>query len=50
MSCDEWGPIFVSSDDTAIVRGVEQLSGAPVEATDLRAGAALVVAALGAVG
>ncbi|NLN18237.1 MAG: UDP-N-acetylglucosamine 1-carboxyvinyltransferase [Firmicutes bacterium] len=36
--------------DTAIVRGVEQLSGAPVEATDLRAGAALVVAALGAVG
>ncbi len=36
--------------DTAIVRGVKQLSGAPVEATDLRAGAALVVAALGAVG
>lgn len=36
--------------DTAIVRGVPQLTGAPVEVTDLRAGAALVVAALTAKG
>ncbi len=34
----------------AIVDGVEQLSGAPVEATDLRGGAALVVAGLAASG
>ena len=33
---------------TAVVRGVTRLSGAPVEATDLRAGAALVLAALAA--
>jgi UDP-N-acetylglucosamine 1-carboxyvinyltransferase len=32
----------------AVVRGVERLSGAPVKAPDIRAGAALVVAALGA--
>ena len=36
--------------DTAIVRGVPSLSGARVEATDLRAGAALVIAALSASG
>lgn len=36
--------------DTAIVRGVERLTGAPVEVTDLRAGAALLCAALGADG
>ncbi|MBE3578208.1 MAG: UDP-N-acetylglucosamine 1-carboxyvinyltransferase [Limnochordales bacterium] len=36
--------------DTAIVRGVEKLTGAPVEAMDLRAGAALVLAALAAEG
>ena len=30
----------------AMVRGVEQLSGAPVEASDIRAGAGLVVAGL----
>lgn len=34
----------------AVVRGVEQLSGAPVRAHDIRAGAALVCAALGADG
>ncbi len=34
----------------AVVRGVERLSGAPVRAHDIRAGAALVVAALGADG
>ncbi len=36
--------------DTAIIRGVGELTGAPVEATDLRAGAALVLAALVAKG
>lgn len=36
--------------DTAIVRGVERLTGAPVEIFDLRGGAAMVVAALGAHG
>jgi len=35
---------------TAVVRGVEKLYGATVEATDLRAGAALVIAGLGAEG
>lgn len=34
----------------AVVRGVERLSGAPVRAHDIRAGAALVVAGLGADG
>ncbi|MCL2085305.1 MAG: hypothetical protein FWH06_08645, partial [Oscillospiraceae bacterium] len=34
----------------AVVTGVEKLYGAPVECTDLRGGAALVVAALGAEG
>ena len=36
--------------DTAIVRGVERLTGAPVEVTDLRAGAALMIAGLAAEG
>jgi UDP-N-acetylglucosamine 1-carboxyvinyltransferase len=35
---------------TAFIEGVPRLSGAPVRATDLRAGAALVVAGLGAEG
>ncbi len=34
----------------AVVRGKEQLSGAPVQATDIRAGAGLVIAALCAQG
>ncbi len=34
----------------AVVEGVEKLSGAAVEATDLRGGAALVVAGLAAQG
>jgi UDP-N-acetylglucosamine 1-carboxyvinyltransferase len=34
----------------AVVRGVERLSGAPVRAPDIRAGAALVVAGLAADG
>ena len=36
--------------NTAIVRGVERLQGAPVMATDIRAGAGLVLAALAAEG
>jgi UDP-N-acetylglucosamine 1-carboxyvinyltransferase len=38
------------SDHQARIRGVEALNGARVEALDIRSGAALVVAALGAVG
>ncbi|MDE6728900.1 MAG: UDP-N-acetylglucosamine 1-carboxyvinyltransferase [Oscillospiraceae bacterium] len=34
----------------AVIEGVERLKGAPVRSTDLRAGAALIVAALGAEG
>jgi len=37
-------------NNTALVKGVQQLSGAPVEAPDIRAGAALVLAGLGAAG
>jgi UDP-N-acetylglucosamine 1-carboxyvinyltransferase len=36
--------------NTAVVQGVERLAGAPVMATDLRASACLVVAALAAEG
>jgi len=36
--------------DAAIIRGINRLSGAPVEATDIRAGAALVIAGLMAEG
>ena len=36
--------------NSAVIRGVEQLSGAPVEAPDIRAGAGLVVAGLAAAG
>ncbi|MDP9025876.1 MAG: UDP-N-acetylglucosamine 1-carboxyvinyltransferase [Candidatus Eremiobacteraeota bacterium] len=36
--------------NTAVVKGVAQLSGAPVEAPDIRAGAALIVAGLAAAG
>ena len=38
------------SDRTAVIRGVEKLSGAPVNAPDIRAGGALVAAALVAEG
>ncbi len=37
-------------DKTAIVEGVDHLTGAPVQAYDLRAGAAMVIAALAAQG
>lgn len=36
--------------DTAIIKGVEKLEGASVRATDLRAGAALIIAGLAAGG
>ena len=36
--------------NTAIITGVEKLSGAPIRACDLRAGAALVLAGLSAEG
>lgn len=36
--------------NVAVVKGVERLSGAPVMATDLRASASLVMAALAAEG
>ena len=35
---------------TAVVEGVDHLTGAPIQACDLRAGAALVIAALAAHG
>jgi UDP-N-acetylglucosamine 1-carboxyvinyltransferase len=38
------------ADHHAVVRGVPRLSGAPVKAHDVRAGAALVVAGLAADG
>ena len=41
--------IFIEGH-TATIRGVERLSGAPVMATDLRASACLVIAALSAEG
>lgn len=37
-------------DKTAVVEGVDHLTGAPIQACDLRAGAALVIAALAAKG
>ncbi len=36
--------------DTAVINGVQHLTGAPVEAVDIRAGAAVVIAALAAQG
>ena len=44
------GADIKTKDHHAIVRGVKKLSGAPVTATDLRAGAALVLAGLVAEG
>jgi len=44
------GADIKTEQNTAIVRGVPQLTGAPVEITDLRAGAALALAALAAQG
>ena len=44
------GANIVINDRTAMVEGVEKLFGAPLYASDLRAGAALIVAALSAEG
>lgn len=44
------GADILQENRTAVVRGVGSLHGATVEATDLRAGAALVIAGLGAQG
>jgi UDP-N-acetylglucosamine 1-carboxyvinyltransferase len=44
------GADITLAEHHAVVRGVPRLSGAPVKAHDIRAGAALVVAALGADG
>ena len=44
------GANITQKDRTAIVRGVEKLSGAVVYAKDLRGGAALTIAGLGAEG
>ena len=38
------------TDRRAVIRGVERLLGAPVMASDIRAGAALIVAAVAAKG
>ncbi|MEO0414800.1 MAG: UDP-N-acetylglucosamine 1-carboxyvinyltransferase [Verrucomicrobiota bacterium] len=53
MHCSEMkrmGADIEISDGTSVITGVEQLSGAPVMASDLRASAALVLAALTAKG
>ena len=44
------GANIILRDRVAVVKGVEELTGAPVEATDLRAGAGLVLAGLKANG
>lgn len=44
------GADITIDDHHAVVRGVKRLQGAPVESTDLRAGAALVLAGLAAEG
>jgi UDP-N-acetylglucosamine 1-carboxyvinyltransferase len=44
------GADIIVRDRTAIIRGVERLHGACVTASDLRGGAALVIAALKAEG
>jgi UDP-N-acetylglucosamine 1-carboxyvinyltransferase len=44
------GADITLNGDTALVRGVDQLNGAQVMATDLRASVSLVIAALAAQG
>ena len=44
------GAVITQKDRTAVIRGVERLSGAVVRAEDLRCGAALTIAGLGAEG
>lgn len=50
MNCTAWVQRFRWDGKVAVVEGVEQLSGAHVKALDLRAGVALVQAALSAKG
>ena len=44
------GAVISVDGKIAVVEGVETLNGAPVKATDLRAGAAMIIAALSANG
>lgn len=44
------GAVIQVDEKTAVVQGVDHLTGAPIQACDLRAGAALVIAALAAQG
>ena len=44
------GANITAQGKTAVFEGVEELSGAPVYATDLRAGAALIIAGIEAKG
>jgi UDP-N-acetylglucosamine 1-carboxyvinyltransferase len=44
------GASIAVEGNTAMVRGVDKLTGAPVMATDLRASASLIIAALAAEG
>lgn len=44
------GALIQVDDKTAVIEGVKELKGAPIQACDLRAGAALVIAALAAQG
>jgi UDP-N-acetylglucosamine 1-carboxyvinyltransferase len=44
------GALIAVPGSSAIITGVERLSGAPIMASDLRAGAALLIAALAARG
>lgn len=47
---NKMGAKIIANGKTAVIEGVSQLYGAPVFATDLRAGAALIIAALSAKG
>ena len=47
---NRFGPNIKVDNNTAFVRGVKELVGAPVMSTDIRASAALIVAGLAARG
>ena len=44
------GAVISVDGKVAVIEGVKELNGAPVKATDLRAGAAMIIAALAANG
>ncbi len=48
VNCNGWGADIQIDGHSAIIRGSDQLTGAPVMATDLRASASLVLAGLAA--